>query len=613
MVKVYVLCAATTTQEMSCMHRSSVVVVFFFLVVEVANGFSPLLSGHSFNAKGGSFVCSRTALPSFTRVNRVSLNQRTSLSELSAQLNHADKIGKLVPSNWKEGTDYVRNPKLAVGDLVFLKRSDGTLRYGEVVAKAGLAWQNSWEVVVQMNGRAPGATRAELAANIFKPTQEPSKPSGSILIGRGAQTSLRQPPPPAPKPVAKIVRPPVRAATPPSAKPAAKVSAPAVGRQGSSRTTTLSNAKAAAPKPTGPSVVNADKLVKQVPATWAEGTEYLKAGSVAPKDFVIIRSSGELKFGEVVAKTGFPWQQTYTVCLQADNEGIVTSTAVFDVKDMYKATDEAVEELMRAKAAPAVGGLFGGLLNNFSPFGGSSDAPKTQKPAASPSPAAPKQAPVKEAPKASAPPSAANAKQSASNAVSGLFGGVFNALDSALPTQSKKETPAPKQSSSTPQTTPPPPAPKSAAKPKAEEPKSQPLDQVIGRIGSVDVSAKAKDAFKGAALNFLNIAEKIIDKVDSEEKPEKEAKVEKKEAPKKSPAPEPVKKAEEPKVAAKESKAPVKPASKVEQPPAKERSEDEVPIAKKRALEVNLKRAEREGDLNLGFGAEWENYIPPDV
>eukprot|EP00960_Hanusia_phi_P033301 750391-Hanusia_phi.AAC.10 len=30
--------------------------------------------------------------------------------------------------------------------------------------------------------------------------------------------------------------------------------------QGSSRTTTLSNAKAAAPKPTGPSVVNADKV-----------------------------------------------------------------------------------------------------------------------------------------------------------------------------------------------------------------------------------------------------------------------------------------------------------------------------------------------------------------
>ena len=36
--------------------------------------------------------------------------------------------------------------QLAVGDLVFLKRSDGTLRYGEVVAKAGMAWQNSWEV-----------------------------------------------------------------------------------------------------------------------------------------------------------------------------------------------------------------------------------------------------------------------------------------------------------------------------------------------------------------------------------------------------------------------------------------------------------------------------------
>lgn len=63
-------------------------------------------------------------------------------------------------------------------------------------------------------------------------------------------------------------------------------------------------------------------MSKQVPATWAEGAQYLKAGgaerlrhltsshvrlagSVAPKDLVVVRSSaGELKFGEVIAKTG---------------------------------------------------------------------------------------------------------------------------------------------------------------------------------------------------------------------------------------------------------------------------------------------------------------------
>eukprot|EP00960_Hanusia_phi_P033302 750391-Hanusia_phi.AAC.11 len=379
------------------------------------------------------------------------------------------------------------------------------------------------------------------------------------------------------------------------------------------------------------------------------------AGSVAPKDFVIIRSSGELKFGEVVAKTG-----------------IVTSTAVFDVKDMYKATDEAVEELMRAKAAPAVGGLFGGLLNNFSPFGGSSDAPKTQKPAASPSPAAPKQAPVKEAPKASAPPSAANAKQvcclvsaevvenyvSLPPTQSLVFSEEFStpstgSASRALPTQSKKETPAPKQSSSTPQTTPPPPAPKvspqlcpmSVAHPPAVSSKAQ--------GGGTQISAFGPSDRQGAALNFLNIAEKIIDKVDSEEKPEKEAKVEKKEAPKKSPAPEPVKKVEdiallhradtihgfaggraqgcgEGEQSAGEACQQGRAAPSQGEPLIEaDRSEDEVPIAKKRALEVNLKRsvalqpavtrtdrhgrAEREGDLNLGFGAEWENYIPPDV
>ena len=37
-----------------------------------------------------------------------------------------------------------------------------------------------------------------------------------------------------------------------------------------------------------------------------------------------------------------------------------------------------------------------------------------------------------------------------------------------------------------------------------------------------------------------------------------------------------------------------------------------VPKAKAQALEENLRRAEREGGLNLGFGAEWEAWKPEE-
>lgn len=57
--------------------------------------------------------------------------------------------------------------QLAVGDTVFVTRSDGSKRFGEIVAPAGLPWQNSWEVCVESapNG-AVVSTRAESAKSI---------------------------------------------------------------------------------------------------------------------------------------------------------------------------------------------------------------------------------------------------------------------------------------------------------------------------------------------------------------------------------------------------------------------------------------------------------------
>ena len=56
--------------------------------------------------------------------------------------------------------------QLAVGDTVFVTRSDGTKRFGEIVAVAGLPWQNSWEVCVEANRGAVVSTRAESAQTI---------------------------------------------------------------------------------------------------------------------------------------------------------------------------------------------------------------------------------------------------------------------------------------------------------------------------------------------------------------------------------------------------------------------------------------------------------------
>lgn len=44
-------------------------------------------------------------------------------------------VGSLVPSEWMEGREYsAAGSDLSVGDLVVVPRTDGTLRFGEVVS-----------------------------------------------------------------------------------------------------------------------------------------------------------------------------------------------------------------------------------------------------------------------------------------------------------------------------------------------------------------------------------------------------------------------------------------------------------------------------------------------
>ena len=57
-----------------------------------------------------------------------------------------------------------------MGDLVVVARSDGTLRFGEVLASAGAPGERAFEVCVAADGEGrPDKVRVELGANLFRP------------------------------------------------------------------------------------------------------------------------------------------------------------------------------------------------------------------------------------------------------------------------------------------------------------------------------------------------------------------------------------------------------------------------------------------------------------
>ena len=82
-------------------------------------------------------------------------------------------IGKVVPRTLKEGADYVKASKVSVGDLVLVNRSDGTLRYGEVIDAGGF-FSSGIEVCVEMDNGEAGFSKVEALGSLFVPTKVPS-------------------------------------------------------------------------------------------------------------------------------------------------------------------------------------------------------------------------------------------------------------------------------------------------------------------------------------------------------------------------------------------------------------------------------------------------------
>jgi hypothetical protein len=87
-----------------------------------------------------------------------------------------------VPPAWEVGKDYVRGGTVRVGDLVVVARSDGTLRFGEVLASAGVPWRKEFEICVAVDGEGrPDTMRIELGADIFRPAAAAEPARGERL------------------------------------------------------------------------------------------------------------------------------------------------------------------------------------------------------------------------------------------------------------------------------------------------------------------------------------------------------------------------------------------------------------------------------------------------
>ena len=77
-----------------------------------------------------------------------------------------------IPEGWVEGKDYDRQAKLTAGALVGVSRSDGSVRFGQIVKKSGYFYEDFWTVVVSMNDDGtPNAKRVEEGVMLMRPTQ----------------------------------------------------------------------------------------------------------------------------------------------------------------------------------------------------------------------------------------------------------------------------------------------------------------------------------------------------------------------------------------------------------------------------------------------------------
>lgn len=98
-------------------------------------------------------------------------------------------IGVKVPPGWVENKDYDRQKKIDVGSLVAVQRSDGTIKFAQVVKPEGLFYEDYWQVVVTMkDDGSPGATRIEEGVMLLRPTDSGMAP---VLSGMQSMPEIK--------------------------------------------------------------------------------------------------------------------------------------------------------------------------------------------------------------------------------------------------------------------------------------------------------------------------------------------------------------------------------------------------------------------------------------
>ena len=107
-------------------------------------------------------------------------------------LKYSSKIGQGIPGSWSEGKEFTAGGNYRAGDLVIVRRSDGSLKFGEIIKQEGFFGGN-YEVCVTVDrAGAPDSSRVDQASDLFKPS------AASLASLDGAAAPAAAAPAPAP-------------------------------------------------------------------------------------------------------------------------------------------------------------------------------------------------------------------------------------------------------------------------------------------------------------------------------------------------------------------------------------------------------------------------------
>lgn len=68
---------------------------------------------------------------------RVSAGAPAAAAKPASALSFSEQVGKAIPAGWSEGNEFTAGGRFATGELVVVTRSDGSLKFGEIIKQEG--------------------------------------------------------------------------------------------------------------------------------------------------------------------------------------------------------------------------------------------------------------------------------------------------------------------------------------------------------------------------------------------------------------------------------------------------------------------------------------------